>query len=127
MVAGYHWCAGEEPHDTAPRTVRRRRSLWVLRSASLAPFGIGTVGCTGSSYASLAHRVNCPPFEPLALAGQVLDVRADRLYLKAAAAQFRGEVIERFAAGDECAAEALASEAPNHAGADSWSGPDEQE
>src|SRR5580704_4307869 len=66
-------------------------------------------------------------FERLAVAVQILDIRADRLYLKSAAAQFRGELVERFAAGDECAAEALAAEAPNHTGADSWSGPDQQE
>jgi hypothetical protein len=67
------------------------------------------------------------PFERLAVAVQILDIRTDRLYLEAAAAQFRGELVERFAAGDECAAEALAAEAPNHGGADSWSGPDQQE
>jgi len=67
------------------------------------------------------------PFERLAVAVQILDIRADRLYLETAAAQFWGELVERFAAGDECAAEALAAEAPNHAGADSGSGPDQQE
>ena len=44
------------------------------------------------------------PFECLAIAVQILDIRADRLYLKAAAAQFRGELVERCGAGDECAA-----------------------
>jgi hypothetical protein len=67
------------------------------------------------------------PFERLAVAVQILDIRTDRLYLKAAAAQFRSEPVERFAARDECAAEALPAEAPNQAGADSWSGPDQQE
>jgi hypothetical protein len=67
------------------------------------------------------------PFERLVVALQILDVRADRLYLEAAAAQFRGELVERRAARDECAAEALAAEAPNHRRADSWAGPDQQE
>jgi hypothetical protein len=67
------------------------------------------------------------PFERLAVAVQILNIRTDRLYLKAAAAQFRGELVERCASGDERAAEALAAEAPNHTGADSWSGPDQQE
>jgi hypothetical protein len=62
-----------------------------------------------------------------AVAVQILDIRSDRRYLKAASAQFRGELVKRFASGDECAAEALATEAPNHTGADSWSGPDQQE
>ena len=48
-------------------------------------------------------------------------------YLEAAAAQFRSELVERLAAGDERASETLATEAPNHAGADSWAGPDQQE
>jgi hypothetical protein len=68
------------------------------------------------------------PFEHLTVPVQICDIRNDRVYLEAPAAQFRGELVElRFAAGDECAAEALAAEAPNHAGADSWSGPDQQE
>ncbi len=67
------------------------------------------------------------PLERLAVAVQILDIRSDRLDLKTAAAQFRSELVERFPAGDECAAEALAAKAPNHAGADSRSGPDQQE
>jgi hypothetical protein len=67
------------------------------------------------------------PFERLAVAVQILDIRADRLYLKAAAAQFRGELVDGLTMGDECAAEALAAEAPNHAGADPWSRADQQE
>src|SRR4029077_18845794 len=34
------------------------------------------------------------PFERVAVAVQILDIRADCLYLKAAAAQFRGELVE---------------------------------
>jgi hypothetical protein len=66
-------------------------------------------------------------FERLAVTVQILDIRPDRLYLKPAAAQSRGELVERFAAGDEGAAEALSTEAPNHTSADSRSGPDQQE
>ena len=63
------------------------------------------------------------PLERPAVAVQILDIRADRLDLKPATAQFGGELVERFAAGDERAAEALAAEAPNHAGADSGPAP----
>ena len=35
------------------------------------------------------------PLERLAVAVQILDIRTDRLHLKAAAAQFRGEPVER--------------------------------
>jgi hypothetical protein len=66
------------------------------------------------------------PFERLAVAVQILHIRADRLYPKATVAQFRGELVDRFTAGDERAAEALPAEAPNHAGVDSRSGPDQQ-
>ena len=67
------------------------------------------------------------PLERRTVAVQISDVCDHRLDLKPVATQLSGELLERFAAGDECAAEALASEAPNHAGADSWSGPDQQE
>src|SRR4051812_42255825 len=67
------------------------------------------------------------PFERLAVGVQIRDVRGNRLDLEAAAAKFTGELVERSAAGDERAAKALAAEAPNHRGADSWSGPDQQE
>jgi hypothetical protein len=67
------------------------------------------------------------PFERRAVAVQIRDVRGDRLDLEAAAAQVTGELVERSAAGDERAAKALSAEAPDHAGADAWSGPDQQE
>ena len=58
---------------------------------------------------------------------QISDVRAHRLDLEPAAAQFAGELLNRLAAGDERAAEALAAEAPNDSGADTRSRPDQQE
>ena len=67
------------------------------------------------------------PFERLAVAVEILNIDGDRLDLEAAAAQFRRELVERLAAGDERAAEALAAEASNHAGADSRSGANQQE
>src|SRR5205807_2880401 len=67
------------------------------------------------------------PLERRTVAVQIFDVCAHRLDLKPVAAQLRGEVLESCAAGDECAAEAFAAEAPNDAGADAGSGPDQQE
>ena len=66
-------------------------------------------------------------FERLAVAVQIGDVRDDRLDLEAAAAQVVGELVEGSTAGDEGAAKALAAEAPDDAGADSWAGSDQQQ
>src|SRR5271155_924463 len=62
------------------------------------------------------------PFESLAVAVEILDIGGDRLDLQPLAAQFRGELLECLLARDECAAESLAAEAPDHAGADPGSG-----
>ena len=43
------------------------------------------------------------------------------------ATQLSGELLDRFPAGNECAAEAFAAEPPHDAGADTGSGPDQQE
>jgi hypothetical protein len=110
---------------TAPRT----STSWAVRK----PLDGGVEDLAWIWQGGVVHDdTGCPwgaedPFELLAVVVQILDIRSDRLYLKATAAQFRCELVERFASRDECAAEALATEAPNHTGADSWSGPDQQE
>jgi hypothetical protein len=65
------------------------------------------------------------PLERRTVAVQVFDVCAHGLDLKPVATQLSGELLKRFAAGDECTAEAFAAEAPNDAGADAGSGPDQ--
>ena len=66
------------------------------------------------------------PLERRTVAVQIFDVCAHCVDLEPFATQLRGESLERFAVGDECAAEAFAAEAPNDAGADAGSGPDQQ-
>ena len=65
------------------------------------------------------------PLERRAVAVQIFDVSTHRLDLKPVATQLRGELLERFAAGDQRAAEAFAAEAPNNTGADAGAGPDQ--
>src|SRR6478735_6220573 len=67
------------------------------------------------------------PLERCTVAVQIFDVCAHRLDLKPVATQLRREFLDRFAAGDECAAKAFAAEAPNDAGADAGPGADQQE
>jgi hypothetical protein len=63
------------------------------------------------------------PLERRAVAIQICDVCTHRVNLKAVATQLLGELLELFAAGDQCAAEAFAAEAPNDAGADAGPAP----
>jgi hypothetical protein len=59
--------------------------------------------------------------------GEVLDVRADGLDLKAETPQPGGKLPEGGAAGDESAPKALAAEAPDDGSADAGPGPDQQQ
>ena len=65
--------------------------------------------------------------ERRSIAVQIFDVCAHRLDLRPVATQLSGELLDRFPAGNECAAEAFAAEPPHDAGADTGSGPDQQE
>src|ERR1700729_512504 len=100
---------GPEPRD------RRVEDLAGIRQRSVVHGNAG--GAWGAE----------DPLERRTVAVQIFDVCAHRLDLKPAATQLRGELLDRFAAGDECAAKAFAAEAPNNAGADAGSGPDQQE
>ena len=100
---------GPEPSD------RRVEDLARIRQGGVVHGDAG--GAWGAEY----------PLERRTVGVQIFDVCAHRLDLKPFATQLRGESLERFAAADECAAEAFAAEAPNDAGADSGSGADQQE
>jgi hypothetical protein len=84
---------------TAPRT----STSWAVRSRSTVVSRISPGSGRAALYTTTsgAPRGAEDPFERLAVAVQILDIRTDRLYLKAPAPQFRGELVERFAAGDQ--------------------------
>ena len=67
------------------------------------------------------------PLERRTVRVQIGDVRAHRVDLEPIATQLRRELLELLTAGDERATEAFAAEAPNDAGADAGSGPDQKQ